>query len=321
MRDTTFTAFRKIIASLQTQVASLRLLHKLEHYIIGQETSSIRTTPIFIIGAPRTGSTLLFQLLLSTFRFAYITNLASFFYTAPTLVTKLGYPFFGRYHADKLTSHYGYINGLWSPSEAGQLLHHWFDHTSIEPEQKTCIQKTVATLSQIMNGPLLIKNLNVSVYLDTVHTIFPDACFIYIRRHPLYVAQSILLARKKLSDDISQWWSVRPPNVAELINLDPFEQIVWQIKSIENRIQEVLKERAIDRVLQLQYEEICDHWPAVAVQCRQFCQNFDIDLLGRHQGITRTRLQKSERQLIGSDEWEQVKRAVAQVYGEDEPII
>ena len=43
--------------------------------------------PIFILGAPRSGTTLIYQLLISNFRFAYFPNIANTFYMCPIYAT------------------------------------------------------------------------------------------------------------------------------------------------------------------------------------------------------------------------------------------
>ena len=54
-----------------------------------------REYPVFIIGLPRSGSTLLFQLLINNFKFSYFTNLVNVFFRCPVLILKI---FKKKYH-------------------------------------------------------------------------------------------------------------------------------------------------------------------------------------------------------------------------------
>ena len=45
--------------------------------------------PFFIIGPPRSGTTLLYQLMVQAFRFSYFPNIANTFYQCPIFAAKL----------------------------------------------------------------------------------------------------------------------------------------------------------------------------------------------------------------------------------------
>ena len=72
--------------------------------------------------------------------------------------------------------------------------------------------------------------------LERINQIFPNAIYIYIKRDVIYTAQSIILARRKLFRNDDGWFSVKPQNYETLLELDPFEQVISQIVSIENYV-------------------------------------------------------------------------------------
>ena len=75
--------------------------------------------PIFIIGAPRSGSTLLYQLLVKHTRVGYISNLMSLFPHKMITLAEYTKAWHGSRNLKK--SNLGYIAGLFSPSEAGAI--------------------------------------------------------------------------------------------------------------------------------------------------------------------------------------------------------
>ena len=59
---------------------------------------------------------------------------------------------------------------------------------------------------------------------------------IFIKRDPLYTAQSIYKAKERLKISQDKWWSIKPKNYLELENLPAVEQIVKQIFYLEKQI-------------------------------------------------------------------------------------
>ena len=83
---------------------------------------------VFIIGAPRSGTTLLSQLLSSSGLFGYINNFIARFWTAPTLgaliyKTVLDHECRGN---SSLQSHLGVTENLHEPHEFGYFWRRWF---------------------------------------------------------------------------------------------------------------------------------------------------------------------------------------------------
>src|SRR5580692_3262293 len=84
--------------------------------------------PIFIVGAPRSGSTLLYQLMTSCFHFGYISNLHCTLYGAPQLVER-----FMRnsdFHPDSnFRSDTGQTEGMAGPCECNAYWYLFFPRT------------------------------------------------------------------------------------------------------------------------------------------------------------------------------------------------
>lgn len=209
--------------------------------------------PIFIVGAPRSGSTLLYQLLLKHARLTYISNLMSLVPNRMILIAKWT-RYFNRFNKIK-KSDLGYLPGLFSPSEAGAIQRMWFGEGS-QTESYAYIRNTIIRLTDIAGLPFINKNLMNSMRMIRIHKILPEVKFIFIRRDPLYNAQSLLLSRKKVHGSINHWWSVKPEGYVEAMKSVPEYQVVWQVREIEKTISAFFTEYGSQHV-DVSYEDLC----------------------------------------------------------------
>lgn len=218
--------------------------------------------PILIIGTPRSGSTLVYQLLLQQFKLAYISNLMAL---APRHMVKMcrWFPRLGSgYAGDLHPGDLGFIPGLAGPSEAGKIVDAWFGKSGL-PADTERVRGTIAALSAIVDAPVLLKSLSLFDKLGQVQAAFPRCRFVHLRRDPLFVAQSILLNRRDPRYPAEQWRGVEPEGYAELRDRSEEYRVVWQVLTIEREISVVLRSVG-DRVATLDYSAFCER-PADAV--------------------------------------------------------
>jgi hypothetical protein len=203
----------------------------------------LKHQPVFIIGAPRTGSTILYQTMTNMFDVLYIDNLAcklhrNFFFGF-WLSNKLsGEKPHNNYQAD-----HGRTRGLHSPSECGQFWyrwlpkdHHFIDFDEITPRMVEEIRREITAVINYFDKPLVFKNLNAGQRMRLLTKCFPEAKFIFITRDPVHTAQAILKSKRFLGLEDNDFWSIMPPNTQKLLKLDGYEQIVKQVFFLEKQI-------------------------------------------------------------------------------------
>jgi len=319
MNATSFNRKKSIANLVQRLLAYDPILPLVERVFLPKRHLNPRESqPIFIVGPPRTGSTLLFELLISIYRTAYITNLSSLLFRSPVLAVKLQSSL-GFLHNFSGQSKYGFIPGLTAPSEAGILFRRWFgdeNHTKDKiPDllHVRIVRASVNAISDTMRGPFISKNLNNSMRLNRINQAFPNAIYLFMRRDPVYTAQSILLSRRNLFGTDKLWFSVKPPDYQKLADLDPLEQVVSQIKFIEDYLQNVFKERKIANVMEIWYEELCSNWQNVLEQIVELCRKHGISLEKRNQ-IPNITLKKSQKQLLNDHEFKRLRSIVKKLY-------
>ncbi len=201
--------------------------------------------PVFIVGAPRTGSTILYQALTNSYDFLYIDNVVDYLYRNVLLGFWLSdFLYKGRAH-NNFKSSLGNTRkyGLRAPSESGRFWYRWFprenhflDFGDVDNASLEQIQDNLSSVMSRFSAPLLFKNLNMGQRLRPLSQIFPNAKIIFCKRSPYFVVQSLINAREKLGIGSGEWWSVKPSCFEALLALPEDEMLVKQVYELEKQI-------------------------------------------------------------------------------------
>lgn len=239
--------------------------------------------PLFILGAPRSGSTLLFQVLAHSLRVTYLPRLANYGYGASHLMLRL-FARSLRRHRPLFVSRFGATPGLLSPTESFAFWRRWFwkghdgDHyhpAPLPPAEAADMRDAVRAIEAHRDAPLLVKCPYLALSVPALADAFPNARFIYIAREPLDVAVSIARGRKNSGRD--EWWSVRPPNYhAHASDAEP-EQIMWQIAETTSVLRADLEALAPERWRMVRYEDLCARPREILDELRQWLAPLDFE--------------------------------------------
>jgi len=225
----------------------------------------LKHSPVFIIGAPRTGSTILYQVITNIFDVLYIDNLVCRFknnllygfWLSKRLTKHKAHNSQNSYHGNTENS------GLRAPSECGKFWyrwlpkdHHFIDYDEITEKMVKEIKENITAVSNYFEKPIVFKNLNAGQRIRLLSQCFPDAKYIYIKRDPLLTAQSIYKSRIKLSVPDNTIWSILPKNYKELEKLELPELIVKQIYYLEKQISDDLKMIEDKNIYVVNYNEL-----------------------------------------------------------------
>lgn len=221
--------------------------------------------PVFIIGAPRSGSTLLYQCMTTYFDVAYFSNLHCFLNTNPGFVEKYFKPFF-KPHRENFESDHGAVKGWMAPSECGYYWYRFFrrnpQYVSLQDIESESMKKMQHSFSKFMHAakkPVLIKNMNIALRLEPILEIFPNALFIVMKRDGLENIRSLLKARKTIRGDYNKWWSMEPSNIEDIKRKTcPVEQVDDQIRSIYEDIE---RSRSLKpgQFVEVVYKDLCEN--------------------------------------------------------------
>jgi len=236
---------------------------ELEKVLFDAASGFISPKTIFIVGAPRTGSTLLFQVMISTFGLPYFSNMTNELYPKNPVIGLAAQQ--GLQVRVKTESSYGKTIGELQPSEGSAILSEWFGggHPSqdksfeIKIGREYHFRQTLAAAEHLYNGaPLIIKNAWNCFRLSYLAEALPEARFIWIRRDIAAAAASDLNARISTKQSPFAWNSATPSNVSEIKCLPPFEQVIENQYEFNEAITASLHKLGGSRKLEVWYEDL-----------------------------------------------------------------
>lgn len=222
--------------------------------------------PIFIVGLPRSGSTLLVQLLVSHLYLGYATNLVARFWNRPAFGVALNRILSKDPGAvPENDSRYGRTLGYEGHHEFGWFWARWFDYGDshrIEPERWNAIdthalRAELSAMERAWGRPLIFKNPPaLSMQIGFFEQFLDEPLYIYLRRSELEVATSLWQLRLESPGGAESWVSTRPPNVRQLERLGPEEQVAGQVRSTRREIEDQLSRVPSGRIWKMDYESL-----------------------------------------------------------------
>lgn len=235
----------KLISRVFNKIVN-RVLHTLSSFSNQKAISlSLENNPVFIVGAPRVGSTIFYQLITNELKVGYIDNAACRFYGHLPFAVWMSNKLYGDAAHNNFISELGDTgrHGGHAPSECGQFWYRWLSHDDHFVDYADLCGHTVVQIraqisraSSIFGMPIVFKNLNIGQRLRLIHDLFPDAKIIWCRRQQEFIVQSILNVRRHLDWPSSKIWSVRPQKWQSLENLPEIPMVVEQVLDIEEQI-------------------------------------------------------------------------------------
>ena len=225
---------------------------------------------IFIVGPPRSGTTLVSQLLSHSGGFGYISNFLARFWNCPTVGAKIESSLGIREPSagSAYTSEYGVTSEWGEPHEFGYFWDRWFDlgqevnkltDDQLRQVDVDSLKQSVAGIEKVQGKPMVFKNSTWCTFqIEFLANVFPSSVFVSCERDPLYAGQSILNARRRRLGDQNLWWSIRPAEYQRLLKLSPFEQVIGQVAHTYGEIDRSRQSLDSDRFVNLSYSDLCD---------------------------------------------------------------
>lgn len=209
--------------------------------------------PVLIISPPRTGSTFVYQVLVDVGKVAYISNLMA---VAPQMMLALQWAstrIAPGYRVPYSRGDWGFVPGILAPSEAGKVMDRWFDPGRAD-RHRVPVRQTLAGMTRIGRGPVVIKSLSLAFKLDAVLEILPKARFLVLTRSPLAVAQSLLIGRRRRDLHPAQIEALLPPGIAAHSARGLPFQVAWQVVELNRLIDSGLHSVGPDRIHRISFE-------------------------------------------------------------------
>jgi LPS sulfotransferase NodH len=248
-----------------------RFLEELNEYLATRELElygdyGIEHPFVFVLGLPRSGTTLLSQLLAYCLDAGYVNNFAARFWLAPVHGLRLARLIAAGAEEPSFESDYARTKSLLDIHEWGYFWRHWlrkhtFDDVVHAREREDEIdwaglRLTLANVQHELGKPLVAKNMLGAYHLPRLRRELGPVVYVLVERDPLDAAVSILDARRKYYDDPRAWWSYIPPEYPQLKDRDHWEQIAGQVHYLARFYERALGEVGEDAVVRVTYEHL-----------------------------------------------------------------
>jgi hypothetical protein len=251
----------KFVSAPWTLQSYLRLIERVALRFV----SPSKTPQLFILGPPRSGTTLIYQYVTHRLKIAYFTNGVGRYPLAPCVVTYAQKRRWGEYSSD-FKSTFGKVAGPLAPREAGAFWNRCFDPESyqtygdVAKDKVDLLRRTIWCVQKIFGDVTFVnKNVKHLLRIHAIKMIYPESVFLVVERDLVDSALSLLRGRRALFGNPEHWFSVRPDNYEDLKSLAPAEQVAGQVLSLSRRLKQDLADLPSGRVLRVSYDDFCSN--------------------------------------------------------------
>jgi hypothetical protein len=244
---------------------ALRLANRLARPLDKLASSSApgSTAPIMVVGLPRSGTTLVYELLVQAFEVGFLTRLFSYTYGLPNFSARLVAQKI-RDPLARFDSTYGKIPGRFAPAENAVFWERWFAETEelghhipsgcISDRATHEAEAIIASMSAITRRPFVFKNVYMTLSVPAFLRLLPRAKVVVVQRNFESVVASLYKGRKTRAT----WWSIHPPFATDVYSRDAFEQTVFQCVRSQQILERTLASMAPSQCLIVDYESVCE---------------------------------------------------------------
>jgi LPS sulfotransferase NodH len=247
-------------------------LERLNEYLRPRELELYRDLDIehpfvFVVGLPRSGTTLLSQVLAYCLDAGYVDNFAARFWLAPVHGIRLARLIAGDAEPVSFESDYARTRSLHDIHEFGYFWRFWLKKETFEDvvharERESEIdwpglRLTLANVQHELGNAFVAKNMLGAYHMPKLRDVLRQVVYVYVERDPLDVCVSILDARRKYYDDPATWWSYVPVEYPLLKDRDPWEQVAGQAHYLARFYERAFAEVGQDSVVRVTYERLC----------------------------------------------------------------
>jgi len=247
--------------------------------LISVKTSAIKKTSepniIFIVGIPRSGTTLSYQIFSNYFQCSYLRNIDNLFYkNFYWTLNKLK-----KHEVTDYKSNLGFTSGVYGHAEGRSIFKYWLNNDLTESEKfdfnLNKIIEFKGTISSVSSkhNPFIFSYIGNLFIVNKLLALFPNSVVIRLRRNTKDLSRSLEKLHEKNS-----FFSLKPIGYKNQLSKSNRVKAQFQIK----RCEKILFQSKHGRIFDLDYEEICLNTEESLLRFKKFYDNiFNSDLLKR----------------------------------------
>ena len=214
---------------------------------------------LLMVASPRSGSTLVSQVLVQQLDVSYFPNVSAMFPSAPIWSSQR---WMGKFSTAPTTlrSCYGNTPGWRGINDGFHIWNRWFgedryrSRQGLGAEQNADLRTFFANWHATFPKPLVNKNNRNLDGIGVLADALPNAFFVVVQRDPVMIVQSLLRARKFIQGNEHRGWGLFSSQADEL---DPIEATCQQVGRIFSRTQEQLRLVPAHRYTFIDYDTFC----------------------------------------------------------------
>jgi hypothetical protein len=220
---------------------------------------------LHVIGVPRSGTTLLYQVVSTGLEIGFVNHLVAAFWLAPLYGLRLSRKLGLDREASSFESTFGRTPRVGEPHEFGYFWNHHLRYPDLceqPPGHDRSIdwphlRKVLLNMAHVNGGPMAFKPMLLTWHLETMLEHMPRTCYVWIRRDLPDTALSLLQMRRSLRGSEAAWTSLRPHGPDWLAGEPPWRQVAGQVVALERVIEAAAARMGPEHVLELRYEALC----------------------------------------------------------------
>ncbi|WP_412063682.1 sulfotransferase [Rubrivirga sp. IMCC45206] len=221
--------------------------------------------PLFVVGSPRSGTTVVTQHIFNTFEFAYISNYVKKHFRIPAIASVISRlkGVSNRAYDSRL----GVVKGETSISDGWALFEQWFPGFNYHDADGSGFLRTanpnrlaalLRFIERIYSAPVLVKNNGNSLRIDSLSNLFQSAIFVHVERDLVSTSSSLIRARHKRGVGKGDWWTTVPEPILSLSFESEAERAVVQSWAVREAARRSLTALSPDRYITIEYDAFCD---------------------------------------------------------------
>jgi LPS sulfotransferase NodH len=269
LRTLVWTARKRAVRDLN------RLLAPLET-IGAREDPALPYRPVFVVGPPRSGTTLLVQVMIAAFDVGYFSNFLNALWGVPSWAARL-VRIAGLRPRIEFRSDLGNTTTWLGFSEGPNYWLRFFPERpqtvsaeDVSPESRARLRAAVGRLVRAIGKPVVFKTIANTGRLRPLAAALPEALFIVSRRDALEIGHSLLEARRHAHGSYDTWLSYEPPGIEAFRTRPPYEQVIEQTLRSYDVIRSDVAAIGPERFLEIDYHDLCGDPRAVVARIERF---------------------------------------------------
>lgn len=256
------------------------------------EPSVMRETPakhIWVLGLPRSGTTLAMQLLAEHLKIGYVDNYMARFWSAPYIGAELSNILLKTASNPEYKSSYGTTSGVHGPHEFSYFWRSLLrvdDFDSIHFSKKSDkidwarVKQLIDAIALRRPTPMGYKAWFPAYFPKRIQDAFPNSMWVLIERPVEEVALSLVKGRERYFGTREKWLSMHTEGYEAMLEEPYWRQIGWQIyhlrKLFFDRVPEAVPQ---ERILWTSYNELCDAPLSFLNRIREKAESLNIGTL------------------------------------------